>query len=248
MNRMRGINEAFGEFMVQIGSLFIPVAPAILLGFGMFASFPAEMGAGLKLAAAIAAPIGTTAVEFTVGKMFVKAWVEGRQREMRVAAAVGVIAISVITIGVLTLEAGTFQKILNIGLYIVALCSYLAQALNQLGRERETAEVRQENTQIEILKLEVEKAKAEASGKRAEARAANVHERPRTTTNDTPDLRYVPEVRAFHGLMNGDPFTRLTVEEKLGVAKTKASEIIKTGLSMGVFAAAGRNIYKAVHD
>lgn len=253
MTWMQRINDLWAEFMVQIGSLFVPIAPALLLGYGVFITLPHEMGA-LRYAAAIAAPIGATAVEFTSGKMFVKAWGEGRSREMAVAAFVGLVSITVITAGVLTLEASGFQKVLNIGLYVVSLVTYLAQSLNQLSRKRESEENEKASSQIRIMELEVEKEKAVASAARANSRAvvasstASTAVLPQSPVVDAVVYKYEPEVRQFHGTLNGTPFSRQSIEDALGVQRTKAGEMIKSGVALGLFAPTGkRNQYLAIH-
>lgn len=253
---MSRVNEWWGEFMVQIGSLFMPIAPAVLLGYGVFTTLPRDMPVSLRVVAAVAAPVGATAVEFTAGKMLVKAWSDGNKREMYVAAAVAAISVTVIGSAVIYLEAGNFQKIINIGLYIVSLATYLAQALNQLGRKRETVAEKDSINEIRLMELQVEKAKADAAAARATARAA-----VSTATTATPSpvtattavstataARYSNEVTRLHSQMNGDVFDRRTVEETLGVKRTKAGGIIKDGVAMGMFREVSTGRYKAVHD
>lgn len=84
---------------------------------------------------------------------------------------------------------------------------------------------------------------------RAEVRAAKQAASTAPTTASTvPTVRYAEEAKQLHQLMNGEAFGRRDVEANLTVGRTKATEILKTGLNLGLWKSAGNDKFVAIHD
>ena len=109
------------------------------------------------------------------------------------------------------------------------------------------------------VKMNADRAEAEAKTAAARANAEVKIERLRNTAvaatpttvgrgNTVEDVRYAEEAKKFHGMVNGDKFTRRTVEEILTVQRTKAAGVLKAGVQLGLWKEAGQNEYLAVHD
>lgn len=144
-------------------------------------------------------------------------------------------------------------------------------AANDADRqEREAAAQRQYNLDMKKIDAQLEakksadaaaaKAKAEVdialarerteqARIRAEVRAAKQAASTAPTTADAaPTVRYAEEAKQLHQLMNGEAFGRRDVEANLTVGRTKATEILKTGLNLGLWKSAGNDKFVAIHD